>query len=133
MRLRFTDQARVASVGVRARKVRAALSGLGIAIGVASIVAVLGLSSSSQAGLLAEIDRLGTNLLVVTNGQSFAGKSAELPLSAPGMIARIGPVESVAQTGTIEGHAYRSPLIPEVETGAISIKAASLNIPQTLA
>jgi putative ABC transport system permease protein len=120
-------------VGLRTRRLRAALSALGIAIGVAAIVAVLGLSSSSQAGLLAEIDRLGTNLLVVTNGQNYAGKSAELPLSAPGMIARIGPVESVAQTGTIEGHAYRSPLIPEVETGAIYIKAASLNVPQALA
>jgi len=132
-RLRLADLARVASVGLRTRRLRAALSALGISIGVASIVAVLGLSSSSQAGLLAEIDSLGTNLLVVTNGQSFAGKSAELPLSAPGMIGRIGPVESVAQTGTIEGHAYRSPLIPEVETGAIYVKAASLNLPHALA
>jgi putative ABC transport system permease protein len=132
-RLRAGDLARVASVGLRTRRLRAALSALGIAIGVAAIVAVLGLSSSSQAGLLAEIDRLGTNLLVVTNGQNYAGKSAELPLSAPGMISRIGPVESVAQTGSIEGHAYRSQLIPEVETGAINIKAASLNLPQALA
>jgi len=69
----------------------------------------------------------------VSNGQSFAGKSAELPLQAPAMIGRIGPVESVAETGTIEGHAYRSPLIPEVETGAIKIAAASLNLPQALA
>jgi len=132
-RLGAGDLARVASVGLRTRRLRAGLSALGIAIGVAAIVAVLGLSSSSQAGLLAEIDRLGTNLLVVTNGQSFAGKSAELPLEAPGMIARIAPVESVAQTGTITGHAYRSPLIPEVETGAIGIEAASLNLPEALA
>jgi putative ABC transport system permease protein len=132
-RLQAADLARVASVGLRTRRLRAFLSALGIAIGVAAIVAVLGLSSSSQAGLLAEIDRLGTNLLVVTNGQSFAGKSAELPLQAPGMIARIGPVESVAETGTVEGHAYRSPLIPEVETGAISIRAASLDLPRALA
>jgi putative ABC transport system permease protein len=132
-RLRFGDLARVASVGLRTRRLRAGLSALGIAIGVAAIVAVLGLSSSSQAGLLAEIDRLGTNLLVVTNGQSFAGQAAELPLAAPGMIGRIGPVESVAQTGTIHGHVYRSPLIPEVETGAIEIQAASLDLPQALA
>ena len=132
-RLRAADLARVASVGLRTRRMRAGLSALGISIGVAAIVAVLGLSSSSQAGLLAEIDRLGTNLLVVTNGQSFAGKSAELPLQAPSMIGRIGPVESVAETGSVEGHAYRSPLIPEVETGAISIKASSLNVPSSLA
>ena len=72
-RLRAGDLARVASVGLRTRRLRAALSALGIAIGVAAIVAVLGLSSSSQAGLLAEIERLGTNLLTVTNGQSLAG------------------------------------------------------------
>ncbi len=55
-RLHAADMARVASVGLRTRRLRAALSALGIAIGVAAIVAVLGLSSSSQAGLLAEID-----------------------------------------------------------------------------
>jgi putative ABC transport system permease protein len=86
------DLARVASIGLRTRRLRAALSALGIAIGVAAVVAVLGLSSSSQAGLLAEIDRLGTNLLTVTNGQTFAGQTAQLPLTAPTMIARINPV-----------------------------------------
>jgi putative ABC transport system permease protein len=111
---------------------RAGLSALGIAIGVAAIVAVLGLSSSSQAGLLAEIDRLGTNLLTVTNGQSFAGKTAELPLVAPAMIARIQPVENVAETGKVEGKVYRTPLIPEVDTNALEVEAASLGLLHTL-
>src|SRR5947209_19302785 len=94
-RLRPADLARVGSVGLRTRGLRAALSALGIAIGVGAIVAVLGLSSSSQAGLLAEIDRLGTNLLTVTNGQTFTGQTAELPISAPAMIRRIDPVQQV--------------------------------------
>ncbi len=111
---------------------RAGLSALGIAIGVAAIVAVLGLSSSSQAGLLSEIERLGTNLLTVTNGQSFAGKTAELPLVAPAMIARIDPVENVAETGNVKGNVYRSPLIPTVETNALSVQAASLGLLHTL-
>jgi putative ABC transport system permease protein len=131
-RLRASDLARVASVGLRTRRMRAALSALGIAIGVAAIVAVLGLSSSSQAGLLEEIDRLGTNLLTVTNGQSFAGKTAELPLVAPAMIARIDPVETVAETGKVEGKVYRTPLIPGVETNALEIQAASLGLLHTL-
>ena len=131
-RLRPSDLARVASVGLRTRRMRAGLSALGIAIGVAAIVAVLGLSSSSQAGLLEEIDRLGTNLLTVNNGQSFAGKTAELPLVAPAMIARIDPVETVAETGKVEGKVYRSPLIPEVETNALSVQAASLGLLHTL-
>ena len=112
-KLRPSDLARVASVGLRTRRMRAGLSALGIAIGVAAIVAVLGLSSSSQAGLLSEIERLGTNLLIVTNGQSFAGKTAELPLVAPAMIARVDPVETVAETGKVNGSVYRSPLIPD--------------------
>jgi putative ABC transport system permease protein len=127
------DLARVASVGLRTRRLRAGLSALGIAIGVAAIVAVLGLSSSSQAALLAEIDRLGTNLLTVANGQGFTGKTAQLPLIAPATIARIEPVTAVAKTGRIEAHAYRSPLIPAVDTGAIGVQAASLNLPRLLA
>ncbi|HEX4679951.1 MAG TPA: ABC transporter permease [Gaiellaceae bacterium] len=131
-KLRPSDLARVASVGVRTRRLRAALSALGIAIGVAAIVAVLGLSASSQAGLLAEIDRLGTNLLTVTNGQSFFGDTASLPLAAPAMIARIGPVQRVSETGSTSAAVYRSPLIPSVNTNALSVQAASLDLLPTV-
>jgi putative ABC transport system permease protein len=128
-RLRPADMARVASAGLRTRRLRAALSALGIAIGVAAIVAVLGLSSSSQAGLLAEIDKLGTNLLTVTNGQTVFAQTAELPTAAPGMIRRIGPVTQVAGTGAISSaHAYRSPLIPAINTNALSVQAASAGL-----
>jgi putative ABC transport system permease protein len=128
-KLRPTDLARVASVGLRTRRLRAALSALGIAIGVAAIVAVLGLSSSSQAGLLAEIDKLGTNLLTVTTGQTLFGGTAELPLAAPGMIGRIGPVNQVADTGATSVNVYRSPLIPAVNTNALQVQAGTLNLP----
>jgi len=131
-RLGFGDLARVASVGLRTRRVRAALSALGIAIGVAAIVAVLGLSSSSQAGLLAEIDQLGTNLLTVTNGQTLFGQTAELPLAAPGMIRRIGPVQQVQYTGSTSADVYRSPYIPTVNTNGLSVQAASLGLPRTV-
>ena len=126
--LRPGDLARVASIGLRTRKLRAALSALGIAIGVAAIVAVLGLSASSQAGLLAEINQLGTNLLTVTNGQSFFGQTAELPDAAPAMIGRIGPVTDVQFTGATSADAYRSPLIPTVDTNALSVDATSLGL-----
>ena len=128
-RLRSGDMARVASVGLRTRRLRAALSALGIAIGVASIVAVLGLSSSSQAGLLAEIDRLGTNLLVVTNGQTLTGQRATLPLTAPAMIGRIAPVTEVADTGQVSSaNVFRSPLIPSIDTNALTVDAANLSL-----
>ena len=129
-RLRPSDLGRLATIGVRTRRLRSALSALGIAIGVAAIVAVLGISSSSQAGLLAEINQLGTNLLDVTTGQNFSGQSVSLPLAAPGMIDRIGPVYDVAYTGTLANtNAYRSPLIPAVETNALSVAASSLDLP----
>jgi len=130
--MQLSDLARVASVGLRTRRMRAALSALGIAIGVAAIVAVLGLSSSSQAGLLAEIDKLGTNLLTVQNGQTLFGQAAELPLAAPGMISRIGPVQQVQYTGSTSANVYRSPLIPSVNTNALSVQAASLDLPRTV-
>ena len=129
-RLRPADLVGLASVGLRTRKLRAGLSALGIAIGVAAIVAVLGLASSSQAALLAEIAKLGTNLLTVTNGQNFTGGTAELPVAAPGMIGRLPGVLSVQDTGTIpDVNAYRSPLIPAIDTNALSVDAATLGLP----
>ena len=129
-RLQPGDLARLATIGVRTRRLRSALSALGIAIGVAAIVAVLGLSSSSQAGLLAEINQLGTNLLDVTTGQNFSNQAVPLPLEAPGMIARIGPVYDVAYTGALtDTNAYRTPLIPAVETNSLSVDASNLNLP----
>jgi putative ABC transport system permease protein len=94
---------------------------------------VLGLSSSSQAGLLAEIDRLGTNLLTVTDGQTLSGGPAELPIAAPGMIGRVAGVRSVQYTGAVAGaNVYRSPFIPTVDTNAISVQAASPGLPATV-
>ncbi len=130
VRLRPADLAALASIGLATRKLRATLSGLGIAIGVAAIVAVLGLAASSQAALLAKIARLGTNLLTVANGQTYSGGPAELPDAAPAMIARLPGVTAVQDTGVISGvNAYESPLIPRIETNALSVQAASLGLP----
>jgi len=127
------DLARVASVGLRTRKLRASLSALGIAIGVAAIVAVLGLSASSEAGLLAQIDQLGTNVLTVTPGQSLTGQPAELPAAAPAMIGRISGVAQVQDIGIVSSaKAYRSPLIPAIETNSLTVDAATLGLPHTV-
>jgi len=133
VRLRPADLGRLASVGLRTRKLRAALSALGIAIGVAAIVAVLGLSASSSAGLLAEISKLGTNLLTVTEGQNFAGQTVELPDAAPAMIGRMAAVTAVQDTGAIDVDVYRSPLIPSIQTNSLSVQAASLGLLSALA
>ncbi|MDT4974492.1 MAG: putative transport system permease protein, partial [Pseudonocardiales bacterium] len=128
-RLRLKDGLRVASVGLRARPLRAALSALGIASGTAAIVGVLGLSSSSQAGLIAEINRLGTNLLTVEAGQSLTGAPAQLPLEAPARITLLDNVERVAHTGLMENEkVYRSSMIPVGNTGGLEVRATSLNL-----
>jgi putative ABC transport system permease protein len=128
-RLELRDWLRVASVGLRARPLRAALSALGIAIGTAAIVGVLGLSSSSQAGLIAEINQLGTNLLTVQAGQSLTGGPAQLPLEAPARITLLDDVQQVAHTALIaNANVYRSSAMPVAETGGLEVQAASLGL-----
>ncbi|MEA2535428.1 MAG: putative transport system permease protein [Actinomycetota bacterium] len=132
-RLALTDRLRVASVGLRARPLRAALSALGIAIGTSAIVGVLGLSSSSQAGLLAEIDRLGTNLLTVEAGQSFTGGEARLPREAPARITHLDNVQQVTDTALLKDvKVYRNSLIPVAKSGGLEVRAASLDLRSVL-
>jgi putative ABC transport system permease protein len=127
--LSLRDGLRVTSVGLRARPLRAALSALGISIGTAAIVAVLGLSASSQAGLLAEIDRLGTNLLTVEAGQSLTGGAAKLPVEAPGRITLLDHVQALAHTGLMkDAKVYRSSLIPAANSGGLQVRATSLDL-----
>jgi putative ABC transport system permease protein len=127
------DVLRTGSIGLRTRRLRAALSAVGIAIGIASMVAVLGISESSKADLLAEIDRLGTNLLRVAPGQSFTGDDVDLPDTAAAMIRRVDGVEATAATKVIDtATVRRTALIPEEETGGIAVMAAEPSVPSTV-
>jgi putative ABC transport system permease protein len=128
-RLGPRDGLRVASVGLRARPLRAALSALGIAIGTAAIVGVLGLSSSSQAGLIAEINRLGTNLLTVEAGQTLTGGPAQLPREAPARLTLLDNVQLVADTALMKDKfVYRNSMIPVAETGGLQVRATNLSL-----
>src|ERR1700751_213205 len=100
-RLLAGDVLRAGMLGLRYRRGRALLSALGIAIGIAALVAVLGITRSSQSALLAEIDQLGTNLLTVTNGQPLGGQEAELPVTATAMIRSVAGVEQAAPTAIL--------------------------------
>jgi putative ABC transport system permease protein len=126
------DVLRVGGVGLRMRRLRAALSALGIAIGIAAMVAVLGISESSKSDLIATLDRLGTNLLRVAPGQTVFGEEAALPEEAAAMIGRIGPVEAVSAVEGVEGTVRRTRYIPEEETGGINIMAADIDLLTTL-
>lgn len=128
------DVLRTGSAGLRARKVRAFLSALGIAIGIAAMVSVLGISASGRAEVDRELAALGTDLLTVAPGRTMFGGDAELPAESVAMISRIGPVERVAATGAVPGaKAYRSDRIPEGESGGISVQAAQLDLLGTVA
>ncbi|MFD5554944.1 ABC transporter permease [Streptomyces sp. NPDC127068] len=124
-RLSAGDVLKVGAVGLRTRPLRAFLSALGIAIGIAAMVGVVGISSSSRAGLDRTLDALGTNLLTVSPGNTMMGKQATLPLTAERMVSRIGPVESVSAIGEVaDANVYRNDRIPKAETNGISVFAA---------
>ncbi|MFT6943147.1 MAG: putative ABC transport system permease protein, partial [Nitriliruptoraceae bacterium] len=129
---RLGDIARAAAGGLIANRLRAVLSALGIAIGIASMVAVLGIASSSQAQLIATLDRLGTNLLSVSPGTSFLGEDTDLPAVSTAMVERIGPVEVTASTTDVDASVYRSELIPSGETGALRVRAADSSLLQVV-
>jgi len=131
-RLLWRDVAVVGSVGLRTRRLRAALSALGIAIGIASMVAVLGISESSKADLLAQLDALGTNLLTVTPGQSFFGEDATLPESAVGAARHMPTVDRAASVADIDQSVRRSEYIDAAETGGIALHAADTALLATL-
>jgi putative ABC transport system permease protein len=116
--------------GLRTRRLRAALSALGIAIGIGAMVAVVGVSSSSQANLLAAIDRLGTNLLTVTPGTTFTGNNEVFPDTAVAMIDHMRHVDGAAAVYTVNADVLRTPFVPTTETGGIGVEAATENLPQ---
>jgi putative ABC transport system permease protein len=131
--LRPADLLPEGTMGLRTRRVRAALSGLGIAIGIASIVGVLGITRSSQSQLLAQIDQLGTNLLTVVNGRDLNGLETDLPTRATAAIGRIDGVRSAAPTAQLlTRHVYRSDKVPVGQSGGLTVRACDGSLLTTL-
>ena len=122
--VRRDDRWRIAFAGARVRPLRSVLSGLGIAVGVAAIVAVLGLSGSSQADLLRQLDAMGTNLLTARPSSGLGFGDGAFPDTAEAMVGRIAPVEHVATVGAVDASLLRSDLVDSRETGGLSVKTA---------
>ena len=132
-RLRLADLLPVATIGLRSRPARAALSILGVAVGIAAIVAVLGITRSSQADVLARIDRLGTNLLTVVNGRTMGAEEVPLPTTAPGAIARTDGVLASAPTAELDGvSVFRTDRIPGYSSGGLAVRASDAALLSTL-
>ena len=119
-KLRTKDLFFVALYGVKARKGRAALTSIGIGIGIAAIVAVSGIAASGSADLLSTLESLGTNLVKASPQAGFFGTQEELPEGVIGMVERIGPVEEVTSTTQTDLLVRRSNFISEFEGGGIS-------------
>ncbi|WP_067812455.1 ABC transporter permease [Actinomadura kijaniata] len=132
MRLRSADMARLGAAGLRARPARAALSALGVAIGIATMVAMLGIAASGQADLLRRLDALGTGLLRVQPGESIGGGEPRLPERAVALTARVDGVASASATGELDATVRRTDRIPRVETGGLTVQAADLGLLRTL-
>lgn len=132
-RLRPGDVLRVGGAGLRSRPLRVFLSALGIAIGIAAMISVVGISTSSREDLNRTLDALGTNLLTVAPGQSFFGDASHLPDEAIAMIGRIGPVTSVTGVGLVSAaRVYRTDKIPAGQSGGIGVYAARLDLLDTV-
>ena len=127
-RLRPGDVLTVGSSGLRTRRMRTALSALGITIGIAAMVGVLGISESSRADLRNQIEALGTNLLTVTPSGGFGGGDGTLPAEAVGKISRIAPVERTADVVTLEQTVLRNDLVNPNETGGVTAMAADTDL-----
>ncbi|GAA1914412.1 ABC transporter permease [Streptomyces durmitorensis] len=125
------DVLRVGGSGLRSRPMRVFLSALGIAIGIAAMVGVVGISTSSSEDLNRRLAALGTNLLTVSPGQSFAGDAAHLPDSSVDMIGNIKDVESVSAIGKTSAKVYRNDHIKKEETGGLNVYAARTDLPRT--
>jgi len=132
-RLRAVDALALSSNGLRSRPTRVVLAALGIAIGIAAMIAVIGISTSSQARLAAEFDKLGTNLLTVMPGKDLAGKDAELPTTAPAAVGRLPGVTDVSSISQLKGVAtYRNEYISKQKTSGLGAAVADPHLLETL-
>lgn len=130
--LRAADGMQLAALGLRARRTRTFLSAIAIAIGVATMVAVLGISTSSRARLVAQLDALGTNLLTVSPGRDFGGENIELPAASAGMVNRIQAVQNVTPVAELAATVRRSDRIPANNTGALTVMASGDDLVATV-
>ena len=132
-RLLPTDIVRLAAYGLRARPLRVVLSALGIAIGIAAMIAVVGISTSSRAQLNQLLGELGTNLLSAGPGTTMFGDAAVLEPESVAMVGRIDGVEAVSAIGLLaDAKVYRNDRIPESQSGGIAVFAARLNLLDTV-
>ncbi|MFD8720199.1 ABC transporter permease [Streptomyces sp. NPDC059629] len=131
VRLSPGDVLRLGVIGLRVRKMRAALSALGISIGIATMIMVTGIPASSQKELLSQLTALGTNLLQAQPVQS-GGQKTPLPKDADRMAARIGPVTRASAVANTNTTIQRTDHSDPSDSIAVSVLAARDNLLTTV-
>lgn len=130
----FRDLVRVALTGLAARKARTLLLLLGPMIGVAAIIAAVGLTDSAKGDLKAKVADLGTNLVEVSAASSFGGQDPTLPDDAAERaltVRTIDRVASVRQLTNVVVAPYTEAL-EQFDTVPIPVVAADENLPDVL-
>jgi putative ABC transport system permease protein len=94
---------RLAAGRLATSRLRSALTMLGVIIGVASVVALVGVGQGATSGITSQIESLGTNLLTVNAGSSSvgltrqaAGSADTLTLDDMNAIASLNGIAAVA-------------------------------------
>ncbi|MEV6908387.1 ABC transporter permease [Amycolatopsis sp. NPDC051071] len=125
VRLGPVDLLLLGLIGVRTRPMRAVLSALGISIGIATMIVVVGIPASSRQALDNELSTLGTNLLrAEAMVDPLTQTLPPVPESAAAMTTRIGPVEMAGAVANTHSTVRRSDRIPATEDSGLTVLAA---------
>jgi putative ABC transport system permease protein len=114
-------------IGLRTRKARAALSALGISIGIATLVLVTTIPASSRQALAAQLSALGSNVLEVSSPVQLR-PPVPLPRESPAMVRRIGPVTEVQAVGKTAARITRSDHSDPAEVTGVTVQASDLGL-----
>lgn len=132
VRLTPIDLLSLGTVGLRTRRVRAVLSALGIAVGIATMVAVTSIPESSRRGLMDELAALGPNLLQVMPAPDRQVDRPSLPATSVAMAARIGPVTGVSAVANLNTVARRSDLTDPRDGSGLTVLASRPDLADVL-
>ncbi|GAA4024811.1 ABC transporter permease [Arthrobacter methylotrophus] len=129
----FADLIRIGGASLMAKPLRTVLSALGIAIGIASMLTIVGISSSSQAKLNEQLAKLGTNLLTIEPGKSVAADADGLPIGSAAKARRIDGVLDAKEVSLLtDQHVYRSRIIDPLQSEGIDVLTFSAGLGELL-
>ncbi|MFJ6568968.1 ABC transporter permease [Streptomyces sp. NPDC091292] len=130
VRLAPLDILSLGLMGIRTRKVRAALSALGISIGIATLIVVTGIPASSRQALMSELSALGTDMLQTVPVRQ--DPPVLLPPESVDMAARIGPVTVASAVANTHAEVFRNDRAAAGDHTGLTVLASKLNLLQAI-